>query len=374
MKTATAALILCVSGLLALGVVMLYSSSMADRGAHYLILQLIWSGAGLTACVLAALLDYRWLKRVAWLPFITAVGLLIAVLVYAEMRNGSRRWFDLGFASFQPSEAAKLALIIFLAWYGEKYQREMRTFWRGLVLPGLLIFAILIPIFLAPDRGTTILLGAVGGCMLLLAGVRWIYFIPPALGAAAAMIYALMVDPLRLGRILSWLDPESTKEATGYQAWQAMIALGSGGVDGLGLGNGRQKLGFLPEHHTDFIFSIIGEELGLIGTVGVLAAFVVFILCGVYIAWHARDMFGLLLASGITFLIGLQAFINVGVVTSALPNKGLPLPFISYGGSSMLLMLFGVGLLISVALRGGPSSGRQPEESDETDWRGTQFA
>jgi len=171
---------------------------------------------------------------------------------------------------------------------------------------------------------------------------------------------------------LSWLDPEATKDGTGYQAWQAMIALGAGGVSGLGIGNGRQKLGFVPEHHTDFIFSIIGEEMGMIATMGVIAGFVIFILCGVYIAWHARDVFGLLLGSGITFLIGMQAFINIGVVTSALPNKGLPLPFISYGGSSLLLMLFGIGVLISIARQGGPPI--REDEIEEADFRNTQFA
>jgi len=383
MKTATTTLVLCVSGLLALGMVMLYSSSMVQKGAHYLMLQGMWCGAGLLACVAAALCDYRWIKKFDWVPLVIlgACALLLGLVLIpgiGELKNGSRRWFDLGFANFQPSEAAKLALIIALAWYGEKYQSAIREFWRGLVRPGLMALVVLVLIFLEPDRGTTILLGAVTGLMLLLAGVRWIYFVPPAVGGAALMVYLLLIDPVRLKRILSWLDPEATKEATGYQAWQAMIALGSGGITGLGLGNGRQKLGFLPEHHTDFLYSILGEEAGLIGTFTVLAAFVAFVICGVYIAWHARDVFGLLLGSGITFLIGMQAFINIGVVTSALPNKGLPLPFISYGGSSLVLMLFAVGVLISIARRGGPAldqeTGDDREEIEAMDLRSPQFA
>jgi cell division protein FtsW len=155
-------------------------------------------------------------------------------------------------------------------------------------------------------------------------------------------------------RIFSWLDLEQHKEDTGYQAWQAMIALGSGGWTGLGLGNGRQKLGWVPEHHTDFIFSIIGEELGLVATLLVVAAFLVIAICGFYIALHARDRFGTLLATGITLLISLQAAINIGVVTSALPNKGLALPFISYGGSSMVVMLVCVGILLSIARQAVP--------------------
>jgi cell division protein FtsW len=154
---------------------------------------------------------------------------------------------------------------------------------------------------------------------------------------------------MRMKRIFAWLYLEENKSGVGYQAYQAMLALGSGGMFGLGLGNGRQKLGFVPEHHTDFIFSIIGEELGLVATMGVVLAFVAIVLCGVYIALRARDNFGLMLGCGITFLIGCQAFINIGVVTSALPNKGLPLPFISYGGSNLLMMLTCVGILLSIA-------------------------
>ena len=375
MRTATTTLILCVGGLLAFGMIMLYSSSMVKDGSRYLVLQGAWAGIGIVACLVAAFCDYRWLKRFAPVLLVLAVVALIAVLIpgIGVYKNGSRRWFDLGFANFQPSEAAKLALIIALAWYGEKFQRDMRTFSRGILIPGCLIGAVLVPIFLEPDRGTTILLGAVAGVMLLLAGVRWIYFVPPAIALSVAMVFALVTDPVRMRRIASWLDPEATKDGTGYQAWQAMIALGSGGVSGLGIGNGRQKLGFVPEHHTDFIFSIIGEELGMIATMGVIVGFIVFLICGVYIACHARDVFGLLLGGGVTFLVGMQACINIGVVTSALPNKGLPLPFISYGGSSLVLMLFAIGLLISVARYGGPPI-REDDLEEEADFRNTQFA
>jgi cell division protein FtsW len=173
--------------------------------------------------------------------------------------------------------------------------------------------------------------------------------------AIVGLVVSILHDPMRLKRIFSWLDLEQNKDGVGYQAYQAMIALGSGGWDGLGLGNGRQKLGFVPEHHTDFIFSIIGEELGLVATLLVVVAFVVIALCGIYIALHTRDTFGTLLATGITLLISLQAAINIGVVTSALPNKGLPLPFISYGGSNLLAMLTCVGILLSVARQAVPA-------------------
>jgi cell division protein FtsW len=192
--------------------------------------------------------------------------------------------------------------------------------------------------------------------MLIVAGVRWSHILPPAILGISGLAFVLLQDPVRLRRILAWLHPEQHREGAGFQAYQAMIAMGAGGVDGLGLGNGRQKLGSIPEHHTDFIFSVIGEELGLIATASVIAAFIVIILCGVLISLRARDAFGMLLATGITFLIGFQAFINIGVVTSVLPNKGIPLPFISYGGSNLVLMMTSIGVLLSVARQAVPSS------------------
>lgn len=354
MKTAVTILVFCVAALLALGLVMLYSSGMSQNGAHYLIMQLIWGALGLGICVTATALDYRLLKRFAWPLFALAVVMLTLVLVPELGRkvHGARRWFSFGGVSFQPSEFAKLALIIILAWYGERYQRQMHTWRRGIVAPGLLIGVVLALIFVEPDRGSTILLAAVSGAMLLIAGVRWKYFMPPILLGLVGLTISLIQDPVRSKRIFSWLSLEESKSGVGYQAYQAMLALGAGGWTGLGLGNGRQKLGFIPFHHTDFIFSIIGEELGLIATLLVVAAFVAIVICGIYIAMHARDTFGFLLGSGLTFLIGLQAFINIGVVTSALPNKGLPLPFISYGGSNLLLMLGCVGVLLSIARQG----------------------
>ncbi|HVV01797.1 MAG TPA: putative peptidoglycan glycosyltransferase FtsW, partial [Verrucomicrobiae bacterium] len=246
-------------------------------------------------------------------------------------------------------EFAKLALIILLAWYAEFYQRKMPTWKRGVIVPGILIGLVLGLIFVEPDRGTTILLGAVSAIMLVIAGVRWKYIVPPGVMAVLALAWSIFHDPMRTRRIFSWLYLEESKSGVGYQAYQAMLALGAGGWTGLGLGNGRQKLGFVPEHHTDFILSIIGEELGLAATLLVVVAFVAILICGIYIAFRARDTFGLLLGSGITFMIGLQAFINIGVVTSTLPNKGLPLPFISYGGSNLLMMLVAVGLLLNIA-------------------------
>jgi cell division protein FtsW len=357
MRVAVTILAFCVASLLALGLVMLYSSSMTQVGAHYLMMQLIWCVFGFGLCVTAASLDYQFFKKYAWPFFIFALLLLALVLEkhLGSVRGNARRWFSFHGVSLQPSELGKLALIIALAWYGDRFQRRVPTFKWGVLLPILIIAAELVLIFREPDWGTTFLLAAVGGGMLVLAGTQWKFFIPPAIAVVTGAVFMLLHNPMRMKRIFSWLHPEETKTGVGMQAYQAMIALGSGGWTGLGLGNGRQKLGWVSEHHTDFIFSIIGEELGLVATLLVIVAFVVIALCGIYIALHAKDMFGTLLAAGITLLISLQAAINIGVVTSALPNKGLALPFISYGGSSLVVMLACVGILLSVARQAVPA-------------------
>jgi len=244
----------------------------------------------------------------------------------------------------------------------------MNEFKHGLAIPGGAICLTLGLIFLGPDFGTTMLLASVCCILLFVAGSNWKYLVPPMGAGAFTIAMAIMNDPVRKKRILAFLNPEKYSEGVGFQQIQAKLALGSGGPTGLGLGNGRQKLGFVPEHHTDFIFSVIGEELGVIATIGVVLAFMTIVICGLYIAWNARDRFGMILATGITFLIGLQAFINIGVVTSALPNKGLPLPFISYGGSSLVMMLGSVGILLSIASysRGVGSDYEKDEPSSES--------
>lgn len=355
MKAAFTGLVFCVAALVALGLVMLYSSSLTQVGAHFMILQLAWCGLGVVACAVAANVDYDVLRRYAWPIFGVAVVLLAMVFIHhgpivGITRGGGTRWLGHNKTTYlQPSELGKLALIIMVAWYGARYQAHMHKFWRGLFLPMLPVALVLGLVFKEPDRGTTALLAAVSGAMLVVAGVRWRFIVPPFAAAAVVFAFYLWHDPMAGKRVLAWLHPEETKSGIGYQSHEAMVALGSGGLTGLGLGNGRQKLGFVPQQHTDFIFSIIGEELGLIGTTAVMLVFVGLIVCGLHIARHARDTFGSLLAFGLTVLIGLQAAINIGVVTSALPNKGLALPFISYGGSNLVIMLTAVGLLLSVA-------------------------
>jgi cell division protein FtsW len=353
MKVAVTILAFCVAALLALGLVMLYSSSMTQVGAHYLKQQLVWCALGFVLCVTATALDYQWLKKFAWPVYVFALVLLAAVFVphIGHSSHGAHRWIQKFGFTLQPSEFAKLALIVILAWYGDVSQRQMQTFKRGILYPGALAAAILGLVFIEPDRGTTILLAAVAGSMLLAAGVRWMHLLVPAVAVVAGLAASILHDPMRMNRILAWRHPQEHLNGAALQAHQAMIGLGSGGWLGVGLGDGMQKYGYLPEIQTDFIFANIGEELGLVATLLVIVAFVIIAICGIIIALNSREPFGCLLALGVTLLISLQAAINIGVVTSALPNKGLPLPFISAGGSGLVTMFAAVGILFSVARR-----------------------
>jgi cell division protein FtsW len=365
MKVAVTILVFCVISLLALGLVMLYSASMvmldrhthAQIGAHMLQMQVVWCLVGFLACVTTVAMDYTWLKRFAIPIFVGTLGLAGLVFVpHLGMHvNGAHRWIRLPGATFQPSEMVKLGLIIMVAWYADLSQRKMQQLVRGLLVPGLIIAAALALIYIEPDRGTTILLALVSGTILMLAGVRWRHMIPVVLIAGAGLYYSLTHDAMRNGRISAWLHPEAHASGAALQAEQAKIAIGAGGLTGVGLGDGRQKLGFLPEIHSDFIFANIGEELGLVATLSVVLAFFLIAVCGLYIAYRARDQFGCLLVVGVTTLICYQAIFNLFVVTSLLPNKGLALPFISAGGSSLLAMMIGVGMLLSVARQAEPA-------------------
>jgi len=349
-KQAAYLLIFCVSLLLTFGSVMLYSASMHQEGSFLLAKHLVYSSIGLAGAILLAWKDYQWIRRHALALFLVAVVLLGFIFVFGEVRNNARRWFVFGnIISFQPSEFAKLALIVFLAWYGEKYAEKMGSWGHGLLLPLMPVGLLLGLIFSEPDRGTTVLLAALTAVLLLLAGSRWLGFGLLFVIGVAGLVYIFSTQATPGERFMAWLDPEKHKEDHAYQIWQSLLAFGSGGLEGMGLGSGRIKINFLPEQQTDFIFAVIGEEMGLFVTVGVVLVFAVLILSGLFIAWNARDRFGFLMAAGITFLIGLQAFINMAVVTNTLPNKGLSLPFISYGGSNLLFMMAGVGVLVSVA-------------------------
>jgi cell division protein FtsW len=356
-KLATTVLVFCVAALLALGAVMLCS---APAGSRYFGQQMMWVALGVVVCSFVAFVDYRRLKNggIPWALLAVTVWLLIAVFLpyVGAKRGGAHRWLNLHFMMFQPSELAKLALIIALSAYIERFGRHMPVLWKpaiikGVLWPGAIIGLVVGLIFLEPDYGTTLLLAAVGSVMLFVAGTRMRLILPVVVAGVIAVGFSVMNNENRLKRIEAFFHPEQHLDGKGYQQYQAKIALGSGGLFGVGLGDGRQKYGYVPENHTDFILSIVGEELGLVATLGVVLAFLGIAISGIYIAAHASDRFGMMLGLGITVLIALQAFINIGVVSMVLPNKGLPLPFVSYGGSSVLMMLTSVGLLLSVARR-----------------------
>ncbi len=352
MKVAVTTLAFCVTTLLALGLVMLYSVKMTwAAGAHSLMMQFAWCVLGLVVCAVMTLVDYKWLKKIAWPLFICAVILAAFVFVphLGVKKNGSYRWIQLPGIRFQPSEFVKVALIIMLAWYCDHSQRKMGTFKRGIIFPGVIVAFGMGLIFIEPDYGTTILMVAVSGMMILVAGVRLHHLLFAAIGGAAAFAMMIIQSPMRMNRIAAWLHPDQHMQDAAHQAQQGMVAIGSGGLTGLGLGNGLQKMGYVPEIETDYILANIGEELGLIATLFVVVAFLLIVVCGIFIALNARDHFGCQLATGIAFMISLQAFINIGVVTSVLPSKGIALPFISAGGSNMLAMLTCIGILFSIA-------------------------
>ena len=352
-------LFLAVLGLLVIGIVMLFSTSAFARDSHgdvyfFIKRQAIWFGIGLMICVLAALIDYHFWQRTWWLWFALAlIALALCYFPHIGMRlNGSRRWIGLGPLTFQPSELAKLAAIVFLAAWFARHERPGSNFLSGLAIP-LAIIGLLAALVLGEvDLGTTALLGTTAFVVMFVAGANplWLGMISFA-GLGTLLVVASRISE-RMGRLAAFLHPQNYKDDAGLQQMQALIAWGSGGMEGLGLGNGRQKMLYLPYAHTDFIFPIIGEELGLRFSLLVIFLFVVIVVCGIMIALHAKDRFGLLLGCGIVSLLALQAAVNIGVTTSLLPNKGLPLPFISYGGSNLVACMFGIGLLLNIYRQG----------------------
>ena len=348
-------LFLAVLAMLVIGIVMLFSTSAFAQNKHgdvyfFIRRQAVWIGIGLVLCGAAALIDYHFWQRTWWIWFLLAlVALTLCFVPHIGMRiNGSRRWVGWGQIGFQPSELAKIAAVFFLAAWFSRYEKESAGVLLGFALP-LAITALLLALILCEvDLGTTVLLGATAFVVMFVAGANPILLGSVAFAGLGAILVLATQMAERMGRLAAFLDPERFKQDAGLQQMQALLAWGSGGMEGLGLGNGRQKMLYLPYAHTDFIFPIIGEELGLRVSLLVIFLFVVIIVCGMMIALHAKDRFGLLLGCGIVSLLTLQAAVNIGVTTSLLPNKGLPLPFISYGGSNLVACLFGIGLLLNI--------------------------
>ena len=350
-------LVLVTLGLVAFGLVMVYSATSASAAVgngdpmSFLKRQAIYACLGVVLMALASRFDYHRLRFVAPPLLLVALGLCAAVLVVAPEINGARRWFLLGPASFQPSELAKLALCLFAAVYLAR-RSPPRTLGE-LTKPLGLVTAIFCGlILLEPDLGTTITLCGMMLAILVVAGVPARLLVTATFLAVGMGLLAIWIEPYRRARVFSFLDPWSDAEGSGFQIVQAMIGIGSGGVTGAGLGEGVGKISYLPEAHTDMIFAVIGEELGLVGSALVIGAFGAFALVGFRIALRCRDPFGKLLAAGLTALVCGQAAVNLAAVLGIAPLTGIPLPFVSYGGSSLVVLLAGVGILLNIAVNG----------------------
>ncbi len=345
--------------LVAMGLLMVHSTSdiiaLNRYGDRYFFLrkQVIFSGVGLLSLFLAMKIPYTVYRKLAYpLLFIAFIGLcLIFVPGLGHSAGGARRWIGLGFMSFQPSEAAKLSVIVFLAYSLARREKNIKDFTTGF-LPNILIpGSVIVLILVEPDLGSALTLAALVMTMNFIAGVR-VGYLAALAGTVGLGLYVLIsnVDYM-MKRILIFLDPWKDPSGSGFQMVQSFIAFGSGGIAGVGLGAGRQKLFYLPEAHTDFILSVIGEELGLIGVGVVIVLYILFLIAGTGIALRAKDLYGTYLALGLTFMVVLQAGLNMAVVLGVLPPKGLPLPFISYGGSSLLINMVSVGIILNIYIR-----------------------
>lgn len=356
----------CLS-LVVLGLIMILSASsvtsFASYGSSFLFFkrQLLWAAVGVAGFFTTARVDYKRLRGKGYPAFLIAAAALIAVLVpgVGTVVGGSARWLDLGPFSFQPSEIAKLALILLIAdVLSLKKERSLKVFAHTAlpVLPALVILTLLV--IKQPDLGTTLVLGVIGMGMMFVAGVPLLYVLPISVAGAAVAAVAALTEDYRRARILAFLDPWKDPLHTGYQTIQSLIALGSGGWLGVGLGASRQKWMYIPNAHTDFIFAILGEELGLLGTLAVVGMFAFMAYLGIQTARSAPDRFGTLLAAGVTIWIAVQALVNMGAVTAALPVTGVPLPLVSFGGTSLVVSLAAMGLLTNVATQARRPGGR----------------
>lgn len=351
--TPASVIVVCVAALVVLGLVVLFSASSPIKGGPYAYLykQFIFLAVAIAAGWVVAMVDLEQLRKFAWVVGVLALVALLFVLIpgIGIKVNGARRWVGFGGVRLQVSEFAKLAMVFSLAHYLALNQSKLHDLMRGFIIPLGWIGLFSGLIILEPDFGAAFLIGTIGVVLLFLAGVR-LKFLLPAIGSLLGLFALLILfNPLRLQRVLSFLDPEANRQGTGYQPWQAMLAFAAGGVDGVGLGNGRQQNAFLPEAHTDYIFAIMGEEMGLIFTLTVVILFSTIFVAGLLHVRRAPNLFQFLLVTGAILLICLQAIINLGVVTSLLPSKGMALPFISAGGSNLLLMGLLVGVIINSA-------------------------
>jgi cell division protein FtsW len=354
---------LVAAALLAIGVIMVFSASASLTSppitqnplTNPSFRQALFAVVALVVLLLVGLIPYEWLRMrsggafqpAMWLMFL-AIGLLVAVTLFGQSHKGATRWLSVGGLSFQPSEVAKLAVVVFFSAYCSKLGERMTRFWTGL-LPALLILGAVVALVGREDFGTAVLLLVVGGCILLAGGARIWHVCLLSLPALAGLVYLIWSKPNRVGRITAFLDLDADPQGVAYQAIQSLITIASGGWMGRGLGQGIQKYDYLPEAHNDFIFSVICEELGIVGGAAVILLFVVLVWQGRRAMLNASSEFGRLLALGATSVIGFQAAMNVAVVTVSVPTKGIGLPLVSAGGTGVVFLSIVMGLLVNVA-------------------------
>jgi cell division protein FtsW len=350
-------LFFAVIALLSFGVVMVYSSSAVSAyvnfndSYYFLKRQIIWVTLGVAAMLLTLNMDYHVWRKYATPTLILTIVLLILVLIpgLGKVVNGARRWLGFGSLYLQPSEIAKLSMVLFSSASLARNQDKIASFIKG-VVPQLLILLVVFGLILKePDLGTALAIGGTIFMLLFTAGAKLSHLTSLGIVGVTGIIAAIILEPYRLKRLLAFSDPWADPLNTGYHIIQSLYALGSGGLFGVGLGRSREKFLYLPEPHTDFIFAILGEELGLIGTVTVILLFFLFAWRGFKIAIAAPDIYGSMLAAGLTTMIIMQALMNIAVVTASMPVTGIPLPFISFGGSALIFTLLGVGILLNIS-------------------------
>jgi cell division protein FtsW len=356
-RMTTTMLMLSVLALLSIGIVMVYSTSSISAlkwyndQYYFLKKQLLFAAMGILLLIAAARFPYQYLAKLDYVILVGGFVLLVLVLIpgIGVSLGGATRWLRIGPLSVQPSEGVKLGLIVFLSSYLYKRQENVQQLGTGFLIPLAVAGTLCLLVLGQPDFGSACVIMALTIILLFVSGARLLYMMSAVVPLIPAACYLVVKSPYRLKRFTAFLDPWSDPAHSGFQIIQSFLAFGSGGVWGSGLGSGRQKLFYLPEAHTDFILSVVGEELGLLGVISVVVLFFVVIYCGLRIASRSGSLLGTYMAVGVVALIGVQALINMGVVMGLLPTKGSTLPFISYGGTSLLVSLVGVGILVNIS-------------------------
>lgn len=344
--------------LLTIGVVMVlsasyarayYSAATGHNAAYYFMRQLGFALAGVGAMYALSLFPMQFYRRMSFLVLAAAAGLLALVPVIGVSQGDAKRWISLGFTTFQPSEIAKIGIILYFAALICKFKGRMRTVRYGILPFAGVLLIIVALLVMEPHFSAAIIIIAIGAVMLFLGGVRLYWFVGALIAALAALGVVMTFFTYASSRITTWLDPFANTSGSGYQIVQSLYAIGSGGLFGLGLGQGRQKYLYLPEEHNDFIFPVVCEELGFVGAIAILILFALLVIRGYWLAMHMRDRYSFLVTAGITTLLAIQVILNVAVVTNLVPCTGISLPFFSYGGTALLIQLAEMGIVLSAS-------------------------